>query len=92
MKITTALIIKANGSEIFTSPKNKKTFTLEELQEIVGGLIELVECKDGKLIVLNEEGKLIGLPPNDKATNLYKYGDQDTIMGNVLVADKHLIR
>ena len=92
MHPTTALIIFANGAEVFTTPNNGKFFKDEELQLIVGGLIEFVKCKDGRLMVLNEKRKLIGLPPNKKATRLYKHGDQDTILGNVLVVDKYLIR
>ena len=38
--------------------------TLEAKQEIVGGLIELVQLSDTADLICNEEGKLIGLPPN----------------------------
>lgn len=39
--------------------------TLEELQTIVGGYIQAIYPFDDPIaIVCNEEGKLIGLPPN----------------------------
>lgn len=37
---------------------------LEEKQKLVGGLIEVVPYMDNMLIVCNEEGKLLNLPPN----------------------------
>ena len=37
---------------------------LHEMQEIVGGYIECINIVDNILCVCNEEGKLIGLPPN----------------------------
>ena len=46
--------------------------TLEEAQEIVGGLVELVhspEHQDWQILV-NEEGLLNGLPFNDEATKI----------------------
>lgn len=38
--------------------------TLAAMQEAIGGYIEVVYTKDGDAILLNEEGKLLGLPPN----------------------------
>lgn len=37
---------------------------LESMQALVGGLIEMVELDEGIDIVVNEEGKGIGLSPN----------------------------
>jgi len=73
-----ALILRTDGSEEEVSPASGKTFSLEELQTIVGegtvegrGYIEIVPCKDKKhIIVLNEEGKLLGLPINARASEL----------------------
>ena len=66
-----ALYIKANslqGEEI--KPKNGKTFTLEEMQKAVGGYIEILHLADGRIMVLNEEGKLNGLETNITATGI----------------------
>lgn len=37
---------------------------LTEFQSIVGGYIECIPISNNILCVLNEEGKLMGLPPN----------------------------
>lgn len=39
--------------------------SLEDMQKVVGGLIEVAEIfEDDVAIICNEEGKLINLPPN----------------------------
>ena len=52
--------------------------TLEAKQEIVGGLIELVQLSDTADLICNEEGKLIGLPANRMLGN-------DVIAGTFLI-------
>lgn len=78
---------------IDVEPKNGADFSLEELQEFVGGYIEIIDLFDGTLMVINEEGKLKDLPFNIPATLIYskKYGMQDYIVGNALVCDKSQI-
>ena len=64
-------------SRIVTVPN-----TLEALQELVGGYIEVVGIGNGLLLVMNEEGKIRGLPESVRC--LY-----DTIVGPVFItADK----
>ena len=87
-----AEIIKANGDRMFVEPENKKEFTLKELQGFVGGYIQIVETRDSRLIVLNEEGKLNKLPTNGIATAYYKYGKKDVIVGDVIIINKDQIR
>ena len=87
-----AYLIKASGEKIQTSPRNKKNFTLEELQAYVGGRIQIVKTKDDKrLMVINEEGKLFKLAPNFRATELYEYGCDDMVVGDVLLISKSQI-
>lgn len=43
-------------------PANGRDFTLVELQHYVGGDIELLELPENRIMVLNEESKLIGNP------------------------------
>lgn len=94
---TKALWLKANGTQKTVSPKNGKTFSLDELKKFVGGYIEIVTVKfDGKdyLMVVNEEGKLNGLPYNEAATELYQtsfWGDCDCILGDALICDTDMI-
>ena len=74
-------------------PKTKiitdKEPTLKEMQEFVGGYIEIVYAPNGDHIILNEEGKLKGLPINYEATKHW-VGDNsgydgDYIVGNALI-------
>ena len=81
-------------------PKTKtitdKEPTLKEMQEFVGGYIQ-VAYDDGKTqIICNEEGKLLELPLNKKATSFWEkqlmnssfyepLGGQDFIAGNALI-------
>lgn len=68
-------------------PKSGKTFSLSELQGFVEGYIEIVELKDGKIMIVNEEGKLKDLPFNHAATKIYAetYSNRNIIVGNALV-------
>ena len=86
------VIYKSNGDIIETSPKNKKDFSLKELKEIVGGYIEILDLDDAYMVI-NEEGKLLDLPFNEKATRLYECitGTNDYIVGDVLVCPKNQI-
>ena len=68
------IVIKANGVEDYTVCKEVPT--LEELQAAVGGLIEAVpffnEYKGNPCVAFcNEEGKLMGMKRNEKATELW---------------------
>jgi hypothetical protein len=75
-------------------PKNK-VFTLEELQKQVDGYIELLPLKrvpefklTDAIMVMNEEGKLLGLPMNQMATDLLTRNypkSTDVIVGDVLI-------
>ena len=77
----------ATCEEETVEPKNGTDFTLEELQGYVGGYIEIIHLNDGRIMVINEEGKLLGLPLNMLATIQYQlsYGPLDQIVGNALV-------
>lgn len=86
------VIYKSNGDIIETSPKNGKDFSLKELQEIVGGYIEIIDLKDGYMVI-NEEGKFLDLPLNADATTLYMCvtNINDYIVGDVLICPKNQI-
>jgi hypothetical protein len=90
-----AYTLMTNGDKILTLPTSGKTFELSQLQQIVGGYIEIIPLrKRERLMVLNEEGKLDGLPRNDKATELWEeeYGEgTDIIVGNVLICEPSMI-
>lgn len=88
-------IISAGGMVTYYDPANGTDFQLEELQRIVGGYIEIVYLNDRQVMVVNEEGKLNGLPVNSIATAAYQIARQytnDFIVGDVLICDKELIK
>ena len=68
-----AILISVDGKETEVSPKNGKSFELEEMQKLVGGYIEFIYLHDGRIMVINEEGKMKRLPYNFKAS---LYGNQ----------------
>ena len=89
----TDIIYKTNGEVIETSPKNGTNYTFKELKEIVGGYIEIIHLTNNKIMVINDEGKLINLPHNENATILYKLSlnTDNFIVGDALVCDKSKI-
>lgn len=69
-------LIKNNGdvTDNFTAD------TLKEKQDAVGGYIEVVYTRAGKVLIVNEEGLIKGLPFNAKASEIA--GQQ--IVGDVI--------
>lgn len=85
--------IKASGEIVEVKPKNGKDFKLKELNEFVGGYIEIVYLYNSEIMVVNEEGKIKNLPLNEKATNIVrKNGIIDIIVGNVLLCKQNEIK
>lgn len=62
--------IKTDGTETTVAPRSGQYFTLEELQEFVGGYPERFRTRDRRWMYVNEEGLLLELPPNPRATAL----------------------
>lgn len=56
------VMVEPHKNPTITTIKTK----LENLQEAVGGLIEIIDIEDNVSILCNEEGKLIGLEGNRK--------------------------
>ena len=63
-----ATVYDVDGSRRLVQPAQPPTFTLQELQHLVGGDIECVFLSGSEILVINEEGKLQGLPYNRSAT------------------------
>ena len=91
-----ATILKTNGTQQKVTPKNGTDFQLDEMQEIVGGYIEIVRVCTGELIICNDNGKLYGLTINDNATliaHAYKaIATDDFIVGDVLICNKNQVK
>lgn len=86
-----AQIIAPDKEPVDARPENGRNFKLAQLQEIVGGLIEILRLDGGKIMVINEEGKIRGLDYNKKATDIAYASDAlipgDCIVGTVLVCE-----
>lgn len=85
-----ATLIFPDGTECPILPENLRDFKLEEMQTMVGGLIEVLDLENGKIMVINEEGKPKRLLRNDKATILFRAGRSPTwdfISGPALVCE-----
>lgn len=87
-----AQIIKTNGTIIEVEPKNGRDFKLKELQSIVDGMISIHATTDGRTMIINDEGKVLGLPYNESATKIYKYGKQDFIVGSALICEHNEVK
>ena len=75
------------------TPKNGKTFALTEMQEIVGGYVEPIRLNDGRMIIVDEDGKSKGKAVNIPATNILRrdHFTTDYIVGTAIVCDADMI-
>ena len=81
-----ATLMKSNGETSNVAPANGQEFTLAELQGYVGGYIQCLYPPDGSVLVINEDGKLNGLPLNQAATRIARgrIMADDFIVGDAL--------
>ncbi len=56
--------------KLITDKKDEPDY--KAVSKFVGGMVEVVSFPNGDLLLLNEEGKLMGLPLNEKASKLWK--------------------
>ena len=102
-KISFTDYVKANTDQdqfkIIDDEKN--TPTLKEAQDFVGGMVECITWPNGDLLIINEEGKLIGLPLNPEATLLWKMtfdndnyvtGRNDFVVGPAILIKKDALK
>ncbi len=88
-------LIKIDGTTTEVEPQNGKKFSLDELRGYVGGTIDTVRLpKSGKYMIVNDNGKLDGLPKNERATEIWKkefpiseypHNNDELIVGDVLM-------
>ena len=75
------------------TPKNGKTFELTEMQEIVGGYVEPIRLNDGRMIIVDEDGKSKDKAVNIPATNILRrdHYTTDYIVGTAIVCDADMV-
>ena len=75
------------------TPKNGKTFALTEMQEIIGGYVEPIRLNDGRIIIVDEDGKSKDKAVNIPATNILRrdHYTTDYIVGTAIVCDADMI-
>lgn len=93
-----AIHLKADGTKAEVIPKNNTDFSLKELQAFVGGTIDIRNISykgHAWYMVVNDNGLLEKLPPNEKATELWTRSrphQPATIVGDVLISPRTFIR
>ena len=74
---------------------------LESAQKFVGGMVQGIEFPNGDYMIMNEEGKLMGLPLNPEATTLwratftkdkYLWGYDDVVVGPAILIKKNALK
>tara|TARA_B100000508_G_scaffold123842_1_gene106782 strand:+ start:803 stop:1111 length:309 start_codon:yes stop_codon:yes gene_type:complete len=99
MKTNTEINTKASEFKIIENSKDEPS--LKEAQEFVGGYVEGITFPNGDYLIINEEGKLIGLPLNEEATKLWKdtfdndnyiTGRNDFVVGNAILIKKAALK
>lgn len=93
-----ARLIRVDGTTETVNPKNGKRWTLEELQTLVGGYIELLPRLQIQILV-DEEGLLKQKPVNREATRIiaemyrteWRRHDMEVppLVGDVLILEPH---
>lgn len=87
-------IITSDGDVREVEPKNGTDFTLEELQRIVDGNVEIIDIGYNQIMCMDEEGKIHGKHVNVLATMYasgHLFGD-DVIVGDVLVCNSMMVK
>lgn len=86
-----AFIIQPDGNRVYIEPQYGKKFTLEEMQQFVGGYIEVVgkvKENDGTTYILygDEDGLPKRLLVNEPASYMLGY----RVVGNIVFCPKKL--
>ena len=84
--------------KLITDKKDEPDY--KAVSKFVGGMVEVVTFPNGDLLLLNEEGKLMGLPLNEKASKLWKdtfdndnyiTGRNDFVVGPAILIKKQAL-
>ena len=97
--MTTDINTKASEFKIIEDKKDEPKY--KEVSKFVGGMVECVTFPNGDLLLINEEGKLMGLPLNPEASALWKAmfdndnfvtGRQDFVVGPAILIKKDALK
>ena len=90
-----------NTAKLQIIEDSKHEPNLKAAQEFVGGYVEGITFPNGDYLIINEEGKLIGLPINKEATKLwratftkdkYAFGYDDFVVGPAILIKKDALK
>jgi hypothetical protein len=88
----------ANEFVIIDDKKNEPQY--KAVSDFVGGMVQVVSFPNGDLLLFNEEGKLMKLPLNKKASKLWKdtfdndnyiTGRDDFVVGPAILIKKQAL-
>ena len=74
---------------------------LKSAQQFVGGMVQGITFPNGDYMIMNEEGKMLGLEVNEQATKLwretftedkYLFGYNDSVCGPVIYIKKQALK
>ena len=80
-------IIRTDGTCESIRPTNEHTFSLDELQSIVGGGIDIISMGRNKVIVVNADSEYLQLEDNELASEEVGF----TVKGDVLISHNKFI-
>ena len=84
-----ATLIKVDGSTEEIRGKNPDgSLTLRQMQEIVGGYIQIIPTTNGEMLVCDEEGKLKDKKLNMKASGKVELFPTDYIAGDAILLSR----
>ena len=95
------LKVNTEASEFKIIENKKDEPQYKEVSKFVGGMVECITFPNGDLLLINEEGKLIGLPLNPEATALwratfdndnYVTGRKDFVVGPAILIKKQALK
>ena len=96
--IMTTVNTTAEQFKLITDKKDEPDY--KAVSKFVGGMVEVVQFPNGDLLLLNEEGKLMGLPVNEEASKLwsetftkdkYAFGHDDFVVGPAILIKKQAL-
>ena len=90
-----------NTAKLQIIEDSKHEPNLKAAQKFVGGYVEGITFPNGDYLIINEEGKIIGLPINKEATKLwretftkdkYAFGYDDFVVGPAILIKKDALK